>query len=369
MIEVTDLTRVTPMLECRAATAENRTGARSVGAQSGGRTDTPVLELTAGERVLLADLHGPGTVRRIWLALPLAPPPVMRSTYLEVFYDDLDEPSISVPCLDFFGAPHGRPAAYASALTSTHEGGSFVTYLPLPFGERMRMELVNGGDRRTRVRYQVDYTIDAVFDTGRLHATFRRQNPTSLGADFVVATGLRGPGRFVGCVLGIRPVDPGFWYGEGEVKIYRDGDTVFPTVRGTTLGGYVRAGWRIAPAVTAYAGVSLEVRPPYADLAAMPDYVGCYRWHVPDPVMFASWLTVTVQQIGADFLPPGEGTDAGGVGRFERVDDYCATAFTLCERAQPVPRVDIHAAVSDIDRRSYERPNPIEAQLRGIVLL
>ncbi len=36
----------------------------------------------------------------------------MRSVVLEVFYDGLEEPSVSLPCLDFFGLPHGRPAPY-----------------------------------------------------------------------------------------------------------------------------------------------------------------------------------------------------------------------------------------------------------------
>ena len=41
--------------------------------------------------------------------------------------------------------------------------------------------------------------------------------------DFVIVDGLRGPGRFVGCVVGVRVLDGGQWYGEGEVKVYLDG--------------------------------------------------------------------------------------------------------------------------------------------------
>jgi hypothetical protein len=32
------------------------------------------------------------------------------------------EPSLSVPCLDCFASPHGRLAAFDSALVSVHEG-------------------------------------------------------------------------------------------------------------------------------------------------------------------------------------------------------------------------------------------------------
>jgi hypothetical protein len=44
----------------------------------------------------------------------------------------------------------------------------------------------------------------------------------------------------------------------------------------------------------------------------------------------------------------------------ERVDDYCATAYVYCTDAQPVPRVDVTAAVADIERRPYEQPHPFE---------
>ena len=42
--------------------------------------------------------------------------------------------------------------------------------------------------------------------------------------------GLRGPGRYLGCNVGIRPLPAKnfVWYGEGELKIFRDGDTTPP---------------------------------------------------------------------------------------------------------------------------------------------
>ena len=63
---------------------------------------------------MLADIEGPGTIRHIWMTFPPAPPEQMRALLLEVFYDGAAEPSVSVPCLDFFGLPHGRPVAVRS---------------------------------------------------------------------------------------------------------------------------------------------------------------------------------------------------------------------------------------------------------------
>ena len=66
---------------------------------------------------------------------------------------------MSVPCLDFFGLPHGRPVAYDSALTAAQEGRGFNSYVPMPFGRRIRIELVNGRRGGTILYYQVDYTL------------------------------------------------------------------------------------------------------------------------------------------------------------------------------------------------------------------
>jgi hypothetical protein len=46
---------------------------------------------------------------------------------------------------------------------------------------------------------------------------------------------------------------------------------------------------------------------------------------------------------------------------FERVDDYCATAFVYCAAAQPVPRVDAGAATADLARREHEQPDQFES--------
>ncbi|WP_216216019.1 glycoside hydrolase family 172 protein [Amycolatopsis aidingensis] len=383
MVDVTDLTRVPTGLDSRAATFENPTGARGAGgAAAAGRKGAPSRDIQPGERVTLADLRGPGTVRHVWMTFPPGPPEQNRALYLEVFYDELTEPSISVPCLDFFGAPHGRPVGFASALSSIQEARGCNSFVPMAFGDRFRAEFVNGSSRPVKLYYQVDYTLEETAGTGRLHASFRRQNPTAPREDFVICEGLAGPGRFLGCVLGVRPLDPGTWYGEGEVKVYRDGDTELPTICGTGLEDYVGTAWGMGPHHALYGGAPLEVREPGSGLGTLPEFVGCYRWHVLDPIVFAEELRVTIQQIGADHFLEGEqdrldraiaeGRVAGnGIqrrhegpviasGLFERIDDYCATAFVVCERPQPVPKVDIGLATADLSRRSYEEPDELE---------
>ena len=383
MWSIFDPSRLDLRLDSRAVTFENPTGERGAGGRAcGGRKGAPSRRIAAGETVTLADLHGPGTLRHIWMTFPPAPPEVMRAVWMEVFYDGADEPSISVPCLDFFGVPHGRPAAYASLLTAVQEGRGFNAYFPMPFRHHVRVQLTNSAPLPTDLYYQIDYTLepDLPAEAGYLHVAFNRENPTTQKQDFVITEGLRGPGRFLGCTVGVRTIDPGFWYGEGEVKIYRDGDGEYPTICGTGLEDYVGSAWGMGPHHTLYAGAPLEVRP---DNALNPDFVGFYRWHLADPVMFERSLRVTIQQIGYALFTAGQeeefeayartnpaagrgwdrnprpGVIARGIA--ERIDDYCATAYVYCLLPQPVPRLDVASALADIGRRPYETPHPFEA--------
>jgi Protein of unknown function (DUF2961) len=309
-------------LDSRAVSFENPTGDRGSGrTASGGRKGAPSRRVRPGERVVLGDLEGPGVVRHIWMTFPPAPPEDTRGVWMEVFYEDATAPSVSVPCLDFFGVPHGRPVPYASALTSMPEGRGLNAFFPMPFLGRIRVELTNGSSRSIELYYQIDYTRQRELpaDVGFLHCAFRRENPTTMGRDFVIARVPEGPGRFLGCVVGVRVLDDGTWYGEGEVKIYRDGDRDLPTICGTGLEDYVGSAWGMGAHHGPYAGAPLVVErsgratqggessPP----ASLPAFVGFYRWHVVDPIVFTDDLCVTIQQIGMHTFP------AGAVEQFE----------------------------------------------------
>jgi hypothetical protein len=385
---------IDPALDSRAASFENPTGARGAGGASfGGRKGAPSRRIEAGERVVLADIEGPATIRHIWMTFPAGPPERVRSYLLEVRYDDHPEPSVSVPCADFFGLPHGRLAPFTSALVTAQEGRGFNSFVPMPFRERARVEFVNTSSESTLLYYQVDYTRqpDLPDRVGYLHAEFTRTNPTSLREDFVITDGLIGPGRFLGCVMGVRTIDGGNWYGEGEIKIFRDGDTTLPTICGTGLEDYVGTAWGMGEHQAPFGGVPLvvgPVDPTSGRPRPIPDFVSFYRWHVLDPVMFSAELRVTLQQIGfaiffagqeAEFdayersnPPAGRGWSKGpdngmpAFGLAERVDDVCATAFVYCATPQAVQPVDPVLATADIGRLDYEPP--VDVVLTGALI-
>jgi hypothetical protein len=382
-------------LDSRSISFENPTGTRGAGGMAhGGRKGAPNRRIEPGEKLVLADIEGPGQVRHIWMTFRPMRPEHMRAVWIEVYYDDLDQPSISVPCVDFFGLPHGRPVHYVSALTAVQQGRGYNAYFPMPFRDRMRFEFTNGSDQTLHLYYQIDYTLERRLPPGigYLHATFRRENPTVLRQDFVIAEGFEGPGRFLGCAVGIRVFDDDMdWYGEGEFKVYRDGDRDYPTICGTGLEDYVGTAWGLEDHTAFYQGAPLWVVEDPSAVRPKPDLVGFYRWHLPDPILFQKEIRVTIQQIGAmgvplgqehlleKYQPAGEGWmtpdkfpefanfPMAAFGIAERTDDYCATAFVYCEKPQAVPRLDVAAAVADVHRAAYEKPTRMELMLEAML--
>jgi hypothetical protein len=367
--------------DSRSISFENPNGARGAGGKSAfGRKGRPARVLQPGERVVLASINGTGTIRHIWMTLSALPPEMARALRFEVFYEGLSEPSISVPIFDFFGLAHGRTAEYYSTMVSVNEGRGLNSYMPMPFGESIRMEFTNESTRHVALFYQIDYTLDGMMaeECGYLHVTFRRENPTTMRRDFVITEGLKGPGRYLGCAVGVRVLEKG-WYGEGEVKIFRDGDRENPTYCGTGLEDYVGSAWGLGQHYGPFAGAPIIVSIPSenAGEALAPSLVSFYRWHVPDPIIFSQELRVTIQQIGiATFekgqeelynrfrktrLQAGHGwldivdSDLIALGLYERADDYSAAAFVYCKRPQEVRRFDVGSSVKDISWQASER--------------
>ena len=361
--------------ETRAFTFENPTGARGAGGTArDGRKGAPNRILRPGERVVLADATGPGRVAHLWMTMTAlrsiggSSPSFLRAQVLEVFYDDLDAPSVSVPALDLFGVVHGVPASYASTMTAANEGMGLESRIPMPFDGRMRIEYVNGSDELALLYYQADVLLGPrAGEGGRLHAMFHRANPSALRDDLVILDGLRGPGRYLGMTGGVRPFDH-HWWGEGEVKVFLDGET-HPTICGTGTEDYIGSAWSLGEFAAPESGAPLVAGP-----TGSPDggwsLVSFYRWHVSDPIVFSESAKVTLQQIGSVLFREGEENAlaefkreavtagdgwleglGGGVKAFtlyERSDDWCATGFAYCEHAQPVPRLDVSLAAADL---------------------
>ncbi|GAB4458821.1 MAG: DUF2961 domain-containing protein [Armatimonadaceae bacterium] len=294
-----DLYRLPDGVETRWASPENPRGERGRAAQTnGGRKGRPCLSLAAGEAVILAEEPAGvrGTVRRIWLTVDDRSPKMLRGLKLEAFWDGAERPAIAAPLGDFFGVGLGQCVAFESVFFSNPEGRSFNCCLPMPFQNGMRLVLTNETDTDlTFLFYDVNYSVGDAHgaETLYLHAHFRRENPTTLQQDYPLLPTVFGRGRFLGVNIGVRADQERYgrsWWGEGEVKIYRDDDDEYPTLCGTGTEDYIGTAWGQGAFAHRYQGC------PVADYEQMQYCF--YRYHVPDPVFFEEKCRVTIQQIG-----------------------------------------------------------------------
>lgn len=326
-------------LRSRSICFENPTGAPGAGARAAsplgpGRKGSPVRLVQPGERMQLADIEGPGTIRHIWLTTH-SKQELLRGCILRAWWDGQSHPSIEAPLGDFFGFAHGGTPAFQSCAHSVGAALGMNIWLPMPFLTRARFEIVNEASVRLPLFYQIDYTVgdEHPADVARLHVAFQRQNPTTPGRDFEILPRREGRIRYLGAVLGVRPLDPR-WWGEGEVKVFIDDDTAHPTIAGTGTEDYVGLSWGIQQNAFLYHGASWRE----CDDMAHTGAVSMYRWHVPDPVVCERSLRVTIQQIGHSPTGKAKSIEDYLAELYERADDWsCATFWYEATPSAPLP--------------------------------
>ncbi|UCG49102.1 MAG: DUF2961 domain-containing protein [Phycisphaerales bacterium] len=318
-------------LTSRSICFENPTGAPGRGGMEAsnlgvGRKGKPAITLKAGQEVQLCDIAGPGTIRHIWMTTSNNPMN-LRSLVIRAWWDGQEHPSIESPIGDFMGFAHGKVMPYFSAAHSLGRNAGMNIWLPMPFVKRARITLTNEGRENVPLFYQIDYTIGDKHpaDVGRLHALFRRENPTTLKQDFVLLPQRNNKGRFMGTVIGIRNLSPGQWWGECEIKVYMDGDTDFPTICGTGSEDYVGLSYGMQQTPYLYNGCSLNNK----------SFVSMYRWHLPDPIAWKKDCRITIQQI------------AWRNGLAETQDDWSCATFWY----EPVPSAAL-PPMSDVAART-----------------
>ncbi len=293
-----ELYRRRPDADTRWASFENPSAAKGKAAADNKTAKGHAFEpFRSGETKVLLDVKGSGTIRRIWMTLPERDPQMLRSLRLDMFWDGSPQPAVSVPMGDFFGAILGRAVRLENELFANPEGRSFNCYIPMPFRSAARIVITNESGRDLdSFFYDVDVLMTSRPDPDALyfHAAFRRERWTELGRDFELLPRVRGEGRFLGVHVGvITPQDVTGWYGEGEVKMYIDGDSDLPTIAGTGSEDYIGTGWGQGLFQNRYQGSTV------ADGTA--HQWAFYRYHVPDPVYFHKDLRVTLQQIGGAY--------------------------------------------------------------------
>lgn len=285
-------------VQTRWSSFENLTAEKGAGgAENRGAKGHPCQTLNAGDSVTLLDVTGPGMITRMWCTINDRSPEMLRSLKIEMFWDDADRPAVAAPFGDFFGVGLGRRTAFENALFADPEGRSFNCFIPMPFKKAARVVVTNeSGKDLDMLFYDINLIRLSRWNPDFLyfHCYWHRDLATELGQDFQILPKVAGRGRFLGTNIGVNanPAYKKHWWGEGEVKIYLDGDTNLATLVGTGTEDYIGTAWGQGEFCTDYSGC-LVAGGPHNQWAF-------FRYHIPDPVFFANDVKVTIQQIGGN---------------------------------------------------------------------
>lgn len=102
-----------------------------------------------GNKLLIADLKGPGIIERIWTPTP-------TEDTIQFYFDGESEPRINIPFMDLFS---GKVFPFIHPLAGNEVGG-YYCYIPIPFGESCKIMFV--GEKI--LFHQIQYRI---FDDGK----------------------------------------------------------------------------------------------------------------------------------------------------------------------------------------------------------
>ncbi|WP_139692107.1 glycoside hydrolase family 172 protein [Sporolactobacillus terrae] len=337
--------------ESHSINPENPYGKKGQGATTDSylgksRKGRAAVSLKEGETLTIAEIHGPGTIKHIWMTIAEATPKgsfVLRDVVLRIYWDDEEYPSIESPIGDFFCNGFGTRCDINSLPIVVNPTGGMNCYFPMPFNKKAKITVTNEHPNKIDgFFYNIDYVLQPELpeNVSYFHAKWNRQKTTQLQNDYTIIDNIKGVGHYIGTFLEVTALER-YWWGEGEFKFFIDGDSEFPSITSTGTEDYFGGAWAfhkkdkrgriyVQPYNTPFMGYPFfskedHTRDDFQTEDAMPLHGfgndalpmhGLYRWHLPDPIRFKSDLRVTLQQIGNDDIK-----------LFERSDDVASVAY------------------------------------------
>lgn len=328
--------------DSRSINAENPTGEKGNGGKASSilgksRKGKAFLDLEPGTETTLADIKGPGIINHIWITVQDSSSKgefVLRDLILRMYWDDDENPAVESPIGDFFCCGFSSKCQVNSLPMVVAPYGGFNCFFQMPFKKSARITAENQhGGLIHAFFYTINYCLVPTLpdNVAYFYAQWRRSRYGEIGKDYIVLDGIKGKGQYVGTYLAWTALER-YWFGEGEMKFFIDGDEEYHTICGTGVEDYVGGAWGfyekdekgvVSRETTTYNTPFMGY--PYHSCVSgtvgiygydgLPCH-GMYRWHIMDPINFRTNLKVTVQMIGHN-----------GDHLFERVDDVASVAY------------------------------------------
>jgi hypothetical protein len=309
-----------------------------------------------GKSKVVLDVKGPGVLTHMWYTFlgPGKHPWAINGSathqemLIRIYYDGHESPDIEVPFGDFFANCFGRRTEVISLPVIVEDADSYNSFWPMPFRKSIKIEIVNQSkEKNINLLY---YNIDWIkkdrlpAETPYFYAYYRQEYPTKPGGDYMILE-TEGKGHYVGTVLAVRTRSPA-WFGEGDEKIYIDGEKD-ASIWGTGTEDYFLSAWGLKSGVnTPYFGTAY-----FDQWGIVGGHTSAFRWHLADPIVFSNKIRVTIEHYG--WISPDENIERRAHSWNEREDDFSSVAFwyqtgiPTCKRETPtaeeriLPNLDV----------------------------
>jgi len=283
-------------VETRWYSSENKAGEKGkAGMTNKGAKGDAFSMIGPGDTLTILEQKGSGIITKIWSANSIQWCKEERQKLsINMYWDGEEKPAVSAPFIDFFGMGLGLTTTFENEFFSMPEGRSFNCAVPMPFRKGAKIEIVNETDKFIMFYYKINVVqvTELADDVLYFHAFWNRDTATVKDVDYVILPKVEGRGRYLGTNIGVIGSEKyrGTWFGEGEVKIFLDGDAEYPSLSGTGTEDYIGTGWGQGEYANRIQGSTISDK--------TNDIYTFYRFHTYDPVYFHKDCKVTIQQIG-----------------------------------------------------------------------
>jgi len=288
-----------------------------------------------GETRVLADIKGEGRITHIWITQSNPDQDYYRKILLRMYWDGEREPSVLAPIGDFFCLGHSIVNSFQSLpfTVSSRDANAFGgaaalnCYLPMPFGEAARIAVVNDSAEEHIIYFYIDYELHTHpandpdnAAAGRLHACFRRDNPTDGWGHGITVNSppvdipnltdkynylildAAGEGHYIGFNLSVTNMQRHLkrphtrtWWGEGDDMVFIDGEAWPPSLHGTGSEDALNQAYGMQRNAFLYNGSSI-----YEEDTG--GYQTSYVFYIANPVRFSKSLRASIEHGHANHL-------------------------------------------------------------------
>jgi hypothetical protein len=234
--------------------------------RSGGNDDFIVINKQSN--VTIANIEGSGIIKHIWITLNAKDPMIRRNAVIKMYWDQSSIPSVEVPLGDFFGQGWAEEYILNSAplVVAPKKGKALNSYIPMPFSNGARIEIVNESDSEiANFYFYIDYeklkspppsplrffawwnrslTVPKT-KSGKENewALLEATEKAALNANNqYTVLDTKGKGHFFGLNLYVDSPSP-IWYGEGDDQIFIDSEAWPPRLHGTGTEDLFNTAW------------------------------------------------------------------------------------------------------------------------------